>query len=135
MNPHLRNVLATLAGLVAGSVVNMGLVLLNVSLFPMPAGASFEDPAAMAAWTATLPASAFLLVLAAHGAQAFVGGALATRLAATRGPVPAGLIATLTALGSAANMVQLPAPAWMWVDVPLNLALGWGAWRLARRAD
>lgn len=128
----IRNFFATVGGLVVGSAVNMALVSLNsLVLYPMPAGTSYEDAAAFGAYIATLPTAAFLLVLAAHCGQASVGAWVAARFATTRGPVPAGIVGGLTALGSAMNMASLPAPAWMWVDVPLNLAVAYGAWRAA----
>jgi hypothetical protein len=131
----LRNVLATIAGLVVGSIANMAFVMLNSSvLYPMPAGTDFNDPSSFGAYVATLPVPAFFVVLLAHGSQAGVGAWVASRFSTTRGMVPAGIIGGLTALGTAMNMLSLPAPAWMWIDVPLNLALAFGGWRLAARA-
>jgi len=131
----IRNILATLAGLVAGNVLNFALVMLNSSvLFPMPPGVDFNNQAGFAEYIRTLPVAAFLVVLAAHSAQAAGGTWLASRFAHTRGPVPAIVIGGLTALGSGLNMLSLPAPAWMWVDVPLNLLCAYGAWQLALKS-
>ena len=124
--------LSVLAGLVVGSIANMAIVTLNTTvLFPMPPGTSFEDQASFAAWVATLPPAAFLVVLAAHLAQAFVGGWVAARIAGR--PRPPMFVGALTAAGSAVNMLQLPGPAWMWIDVPLCLAVAYGAWAIEAR--
>lgn len=128
----LRNILATLAGLFLGGCVNMALVILNSSvLYPMAPGTDMNDPAAMNAWVATLPAPAFLVVLAAHLGQAFVGAWIVARFAARRRLALALFIGALTALGSAINMVSLSAaPVWMWIDVPLCVAVAYGAWKM-----
>ncbi|MBM4392809.1 MAG: hypothetical protein FJ090_16920 [Deltaproteobacteria bacterium] len=106
-----RDILATLAGLVAGNVLNFALVMLNSSgLFPMPPGVDFNNEAGFAEYIRTLPVAAFLVVLVAHSAQAAGGAWLASRLAQTRDP------------------------AWMWVDVPFNLACAHGAWQLALKS-
>ncbi|RMG38369.1 MAG: hypothetical protein D6732_05390, partial [Methanobacteriota archaeon] len=43
MNPILRNVIAVLAGLILGSVVNMGLITLGSSVIPPPPGVDVTD--------------------------------------------------------------------------------------------
>ena len=76
----LRNVAGVVLGIVLGSVANMALVSLNMSLFPLPAGASTEDPQAFRAYIASLPAAAFLLPFLAHFSQVFVGGLVAAKV-------------------------------------------------------
>ncbi len=71
----IRNILAVIAGLIVGMVVNMALVTLNAYvLFPMPPGTNMQDPEQLNAYMATLPTAAFFVVLAAHLGQSFVGG-------------------------------------------------------------
>lgn len=129
----LRNVGAVLAGLVVGSICNMLVLQGSLVLYPMPEGVTYADQEAFKAYVAGLPGTAFLIVMLAHLAQAFVGGWLAARLG-TRAPlVLAMIVAGLTAVGGVVNLVQLPGPAWMWVELPLYFAAGWGAARLVRR--
>jgi hypothetical protein len=128
----MRNFLATIAGFVVGGVVNVGVMQANAQLYPLPEGTSMNDPAALSAWVSTLPTSAFGLVLLAHSGQAAVGGFVASRLATGRSMVPALIIGGLTAVASGFNMTQLPAPAWMWIDLPLNLVAGWVGGRLVQ---
>lgn len=122
----LWNVLGVVAGVVVGSVANLALLTLNMTvLFPAPPGMDGTDPAALEAYVAGLPAAALLVVVLAHNAQALIGGWVAARVGASA-PVVLGLvIGGLTALGSAYNLATLPGPAWMWADVPLNLAAGY----------
>jgi hypothetical protein len=120
----LRNIGAVLLGLVVGSVLNMALIMANMSLFPGPAGLDFDDTAAMAEYVASLPDSAFILVLLAHVGQASVGGWIAARVGASRPVVLALVVGVLTMVGGLINLINFPdAPKWTWVEVPLYLLL------------
>ncbi len=133
----LRNVFAVIAGLVVGMVVNMALVMLNAYvLFPMPEGTDMADPAQMNAYIATLPAVAFIVVLAAHLGQSFVGGWTAARLGASAPLVLAMIIGVLSLVGGIMNMMQIDHPAWMYVELPLYLVVAWlaGTREVRRRA-
>ena len=77
----LRNIGAVIAGIIAGSVINMGFIMLNsYVLFPMPEGMDMNDPAQFKTYIATLPVLAFFVVLVAHQGQALVGGWVAARI-------------------------------------------------------
>lgn len=132
----LRNVVAVLAGMFVGMVLNMGLIQLNVVLFPMPEGVGFDDTEAFATYIQGLPLRAFVLVILAHLAQAGVGGLVAAWLGRSRPLLLAMIVGVLTAIGTAANAVMIGAPAWMWLELPLDLAVAWaaGTW-VARRRD
>ena len=43
MNPIIRKILAVIAGLAAGSAVNMGLVIVGAKIIPPPAGVDVTD--------------------------------------------------------------------------------------------
>jgi len=124
----LRNFAALLVGMLVGSLLNMGVVMVNLSLlFPVPEGFDFNDVQQMAAYTQTLPALAFVVTIVAHSLQAFVGGWVAARLGASRPLVLAGAIGAITVAASIYNLAWLPAPDWMWVEVPLLVVLSWRA--------
>ncbi len=133
----IRNFLAVVAGLSAGMVVNMAIVTLNSTLlFPMPEGTDFNDPVAFGAYVASLPVAALLVAMLAHLGQAFVGGWVAARLAASRPMVLALLIGGLSLLGGIANAMQIPTPTWFYVEFPLYLVVAWlaGTIEVKRRA-
>jgi hypothetical protein len=133
----LRNIGAVIVGLIAGNVWNMALIMLNATvLFPMAEGTDMQNPEQMKAYVATLPAHAFVTVLAAHVGQAGIGGWIAARLGASRPLLLSGVIGALTLVGAAYNQVALDGPAWMWVDLPLIAAATWcaGAAESRRRA-
>lgn len=121
----LKNVGAVLLGMFLGGVANMGLILVSWQIWPPPEGFDMNDQAQLADFVGTLPAAAFAFVMVAHLAQALVGGWIAARLAASRPRVLAMIVAVLTLVGGVMNLTTLPAPAWMWLEVPLYLVVGW----------
>ncbi len=126
-----RNVLALVLGLALGMAVNMGLIILNTSvLFPMPPGWSMENPEQMNAYVASLPALAFVVVLAAHLGQSFVGAWVAARIAAAP-MVLALVIGVLSLVGGILNAMSIDGPAWMMIEMPLYLVVAWLGGRLA----
>jgi len=123
----LRNIGAVVAGLFVGSCVNMGLIRLNSTvLFPMPEGMDPNDLEQFVAYTEGLPATAFLVVMAAHLGQAGVGGWLAARLAGSRPLLLALIVGGATLLGGLMMLVMVPAPVWMWVEIPLYIVVAYG---------
>lgn len=132
----LRRIGAVLGGTFIGSVVNMAIIQLNMSvLHPAPPGLDPNDMAALAAYVGGLPASAFLVVMLAHLGQSFVGGWAGARLSATSPMGVALVVGALTALGGLINLLILPAPWFMWLELPLYFLTAWaaGVLELARR--
>lgn len=133
----LRNVLAVVLGLCAGMAFNMGISQLNMMvLYPMPAGMDWNDAAKVSAYIGALPTAAFVVVLVAHLGQAFVGGWVAARVGASKPVLLALTIGVLSLAAGIANAMQIPMPKWMYIEMPLYLAVAWLAGRLeeARRA-
>jgi hypothetical protein len=112
MAHSLRIVLAVVAGLVIGSVVNMGLVTLGGQVVPPPAGA---DVATMEGLKAAMPlfeARHFLFPFLAHALGTLAGALVAGLLVPGRSPLPAYLVGGLFLLGGLASVFMLPAPVW-----------------------
>ena len=133
----IRNIVAVIAGLVVGMLVNMALVLLNVYVFfPMPPGTDMADPEQFNAYIATLPTVAFFVVLAAHLGQSFVGGWTAARIGSSRPMMLAMIVGVGTLAGGIINMMTVKGPTWMYIELPLYLVVAWFAGRieLKRRA-
>ena len=138
MPPVLQNILAFFGGLTAGSGVNMALIELNTRvLFPMPAGLDPNDLPQLQLYIDSLPLAGFLVVIAAHLGQAFVGAWVAARLAASRPMGLALIIGGLSLAGGVGAMMMIEGPAWMLIELPLYLVCAWLAGRLelARRAS
>jgi len=122
-----RSIIAVIVGMVVGMAANMALILLNMKLFPGPEGLEFNDTRAMRAYVDSLPQVAFLLPMVAHLSQALLGGWIAARLGASRPLLLAMVVALLTLIGGVMNMMSLPGPVWMWLEIPLYMVAGYVA--------
>lgn len=135
MHRGIRLVLAAVAGFVAGSVVNMGLIMVGGALVPPPAG---TDTSTMEGLQAALPLFGpqhFLFPFLAHALGTLAGALLATWLTPGRTSGPAWAVGVLFLLGGTANAFLLPAPAWF-IAADLLLAylpMAWLGHRLAGR--
>ena len=130
----LRNILSVFAGLIVGSAVNMALVMLNAYvLFPMPPGMDMNVPEQLNTYIATLPTVAFLVVLAAHLGQSFVGGWTAARLGSSRPMLLAMIVGVLTLVGGILNWMTVDGPTWMMIEIPLYLVVAWLAGRIEQK--
>ena len=127
----IRYILAVIVGLIIGMAVNMSLVMLNAKvLFPMPEGATMDDPEQLNAWVATLPTAAFFVVLAAHLGQSFVGAWVAARLGASEPMLLAMTVGLASLAGGIMAMMSIDGPTWMIVEMPLYLVVAWLAGRM-----
>ena len=80
----LRNIGAVLAGIILGSIVNMGIVFLSMVVFPLPEGTNIFDPEAMKGIIASFGPPQFLFAFAAHALGTLVGAFVAAKIATTR---------------------------------------------------
>ncbi|RJG15282.1 hypothetical protein [Massilia cavernae] len=132
MHPMVRNFLAVVAGLVIGSIVNMGLINVSASAIPPPAGAEVATMEGLKASMHLFEPKHFLFPFLAHGLGALVGAAVAARIAATRKFELAMTIGVVFLAGGIAAVVMLPAPLWFEI---LDLAaayipMAWIGWKL-----
>jgi len=130
----LRNIAGVVLGLVLGSVANMGLISLNASLFPLPAGVGMEDQEAFKAYIASLPAAGFLLPFLAHFTQVLVGGIVASKVGRAAPAILVGIIGALTVLGTVMTNLSIQPPVWTWfVELALYVPVIWGTILLGTR--
>jgi hypothetical protein len=108
----LRNVLAVLAGLVVGGIVNMGLVLLGPALVPPPAGVDVTDAESLSRSIHLFEPRHFVMPLLAHAAGTFAGALVAFLLAASHRAGIAWAIGVLNLCGGIAASFMIPAPTW-----------------------
>jgi hypothetical protein len=117
--------MAVLVGWIVGMVANGAIVFLNIALYPMPEGVTFDDKVGFAAYIETLPLTAFLIVLVAHLSQAFFGALVAAKISTKRTMIVAMIIGVLSLIGGYINMQNIPLPTWMWIEMPLYLVASW----------
>jgi len=79
---------------------------------------------------------AYVIILIAHVGQSFVGSLVAALIGKSFEMYVAIVIGTFSLIGGITNMMSLPLPAWMWIEVPLYIIAAYGAAKLvmSRRA-
>ena len=108
----IRNVLAVIVGLVLGSSVNMGLIVLAPSLIPPPAGVDVTNAQSIAASIHLFEPKHFVFPFLAHALGTLVGALAAFLIAGSRRPVFAYAIGVTFLAGGVAASFMIPAPAW-----------------------
>ena len=135
MKSILRNVLAVIAGLVIGSVVNMGIITIGPQLIPPPPGVDVTDMESLARSMHLFGPEHFIAPFLAHALGTLVGAIVAALLAASYNMRMALIVGGFFLLGGITNVFLLPAPLWFDVlDVAAAyLPMGWLGGRLAGR--
>jgi hypothetical protein len=127
----LRNILAVIAGLVLGSVVNMALVKIGHQLVPAPAGVDMNDLNSLKENGHLLEPEHFLFPFLAHALGTLVGALAAYLVAGSRRTAFSFVIGGLFLCGGIAASFMIPAPAWF-LALDLLVAYLPMAWLAAR---
>lgn len=137
MNPTLKNILAVVAGLLIGSVVNMGLIMISGKIIPPPEGADVTTMEGLKASMHLMQPKHFLFPFLAHALGTFVGAALAATLAATRKMRLAIVVGIIFLVGGITNVFMLPSPMWFNVVdlVGAYIPMAWIAGKLFAKQD
>jgi len=118
----LRSVLAVVAGIVIGGLVNMALITVSPSLVPPPAGVDVNNAESLAHGIHLFEPRHFVMPFLAHAVGTFAG-ALAAYLIAARYKAPlAYLVGAVFLCGGIAASVMIPAPGWF---IALDLVLAY----------
>ena len=112
MSNVVRNVLAVLAGLVIGGIVNMLLVTIGPMVIPPPAGVDVSNMEALSKSMPLFEPRHFIMPFLAHALGTLVGAIAAYMIAASHKTQIALAIGVVFLLGGAAASYMLPAPAW-----------------------
>lgn len=112
MHPVLRNVLSVIAGLAAGSIVNMSLVTLGGKWIDPPAGADLTSMEGLTASMHLMEPRHFLFPFLAHALGTLAGAAAAAWLATGKKMRMALVVGAFFFVGGALNIWLLPSPMW-----------------------
>ncbi|WP_324028045.1 hypothetical protein QSV08_08915 [Maribacter sp. BPC-D8] len=112
MNPVVKNILAVLAGIVVGSIVNMGIIMISGSIIPPPEGADITTMEGLKASIHFFEPKHFIFPFLAHALGTLVGAVIATKIAATRKMTMALLVGLFFLIGGTANIAMLGGPMW-----------------------
>lgn len=132
MNPIARNILAVIAGLVVGSAVNMGIIMISSSIIPPPEGADVTTMDGLKASMHLFEPKHFIFPFLAHALGTLVGAIIAALIAATHKMNFALAIGLFFIIGGIINVFTLPSPLWFTI---LDLAgayipMGWIAGKI-----
>ncbi len=134
MNPILRNILAVLAGLIVGSIVNMSIIMISASIIPPPEGADVTTMEGLLEAMPRMEARHFLMPFLAHALGTLVGALICAKIATSRKMTLAMVIGAFFLIGGVINVLMLPAtPLWFAV-VDIALAYLPMAWLGAKMA-
>jgi hypothetical protein len=121
MNASIKNTVAVVAGLIIGSIVNMGIVVISGSIIPPPEGADLTTMDGLGTSMHLFQPKHFLMPFLAHALGAFVGAGVTAFVAASFKLEFALSIGLLFLVGGIVNVFMLPSPLWFTV-VDLVLA-------------
>ena len=112
MHPIVRNVLAVVAGVVVGGLVNSALVQVGPSIVPPPAGTDATTVEGLREGMKRFEPVHYLFPFLAHALGTLAGAAVAARLAA-RNPMRFALgIGVFFLIGGVTAVCMFDAPAW-----------------------
>jgi hypothetical protein len=129
-----RNILALVAGILLGGVVNGLLIALGPHLVPPPPGVDVGNPESLAKGIHLFTPRHFIIPFFAHAMGTFAGAACAYFVAATHKVRFAYAVGAVFLCGGIAASFMIPAPAWfVAIDVIVAyLPMAWLAVRFGR---
>ncbi len=112
MHPLLRNLLAAVAGLLVGSIVNGVIVDLSGTVLPPPAGVDPNNLESIKANIHLYGPVHFMFPFLAHALGTLVGAFLAAKIAVANKMIPALIIGVMFLAGGIYMVTLIPAPTW-----------------------
>jgi len=135
MNSILRNVLAVIAGIIVGSIVNMGFIMLSSSIIPPPTGVNPADMESLKTSMHLFEPKHFLMPFLAHAIGTLVGAFVAGVIAVKHKLKISLAIGFFFLLGGITNIIMLPSPMWFTITdlVLAYLPMAWFGFNLQNR--
>ena len=138
MKPAVNITLAVVAGVVIGSVVNMGIITIGPMVIPLPDGADTTTMEKLAESMKLFTPVNFIVPFVAHALGALVGSFVAAKIATSYRVKVAIGVSFFFLLGGISAVAMLGGPIWfMATDLLLAyLPMGYiGAWLAGATAD
>ena len=135
MNATIKNILAVIAGLILGSAVNMGLIMISGSVIAPPEGADVTTMEGLKESIHLFQPKHFLFPFLAHALGTLVGAFVAGLIAANNKMTFALVIGVFFLIGGIINTFMLPAPIWFNILDLLGayIPMAWFGGKLAMR--
>lgn len=112
MHPILKNVLAVVVGIVIGSLINGGIIMISSSVIPPPPGVDFTTEEGLKAGIHLFKPINFLMPFLAHALGTFTGAFVTAKIAANHKLLFAMLVGLLFLAGGIMMVLQIPSPTW-----------------------
>jgi len=112
MNSTLKNTIAIIAGLVIGSIINLGIIMISSSTIPPPNGADITTMEGLKETMHLFEPKHFLFPFLAHAIGTLIGAFAASKFAATKQRSMALIVGILFLIGGTINVFLLSAPMW-----------------------
>lgn len=112
MNPIVRNFLAVIAGIAAGSIVNMALVNIGPSVIPIPEGTDISSMEALKESMKSFGPANFIFPYLGHMLGTLVGGFVVAKLAVSNKMTMALVVGGWFLLGGIYAVYLLGGPTW-----------------------
>ncbi len=127
MNPIVKNILAVIAGIIIGMIVNMSLVMIGGKVIPPPAGVDVMNSESLKASMHLFEPRHFIFPFLAHALGTLVGAFVASLIAASHKMKIALGIGVFFLLGGIAASFMIPAPTWFVILdlVGAYIPMGW----------
>jgi|TARA_B110001454_G_C12577435_1_gene374581 uncharacterized membrane protein YqgA involved in biofilm formation len=136
MNKIVRNVLAVITGIILGSAVNMGIIMLQGYFIALPEGVDVTNTESLQSSMHLFGPKHFIFPFLAHAIGTLVGAYLSARIAANHKMQFALGIGIFFLIGGISMVFMMPAPVWFLI-LDLSVAyvpMGWLSGRLATRS-
>ena len=135
MHPILRNILTVIAGIVVGSLVNMGLINISSSVIPLPEGVDMSTPEGLKAGVHLFEPKHFIFPFLAHALGTLTGAFVAAKLAANNKMKFALGLGVFFLIGGITAVYMIPAPMWFNILdlVVAYIPMAWLGGKLAHR--
>ena len=136
MNPIVKNILAVLAGVIFGSAVNMGIIMISGSIIPPPEGADVTTTEGLKESIHLFQPRHFIMPFLAHALGTLMGALVCAWIATNRKMTFALVIGAFFLAGGIANLMMLPSPTWFAIVdlVGAYIPMAWIGGKLAGQA-
>lgn len=112
MSPIIKNILAVLAGVLVGMVVNMGIVMISGSIIPPPEGTDVSTMEGLEAAMPLMQPKHFLMPFLAHALGTLAGAFVTVKMATKHKKSLAMIVAFVFLIGGIMMVFSLPTPSW-----------------------
>ena len=121
MNPIVKNILAVIAGVILGGLLNMGIILISGSVIPPPEGAITTTTEGLKASMHLFEPKHFIMPFLAHAFGSLLGAFVVAKIVDNHKMKFAYGIGFWFLLGGISMVFMLPSPTWFTI-VDIGLA-------------